>query len=353
MDTSTAITGPGKAYRRGMSLAELFRLFPDNATAEAWFAEQRWGGGKPICPACGHHDVQTGCAHKTMPYRCRHRECRKRFSVKVGTIMESSNLDYQTWAIAIYLHTTSLKGVSSMKLHRDLGITQKSAWHLAHRIRAAYGAGEEETFAGPVEADEAYFGGKQKNKRDRTYIGRGAIGKTIVAGVKDRETNHVSAAVVESTKRRELQRFVAQRASVAADHFTDELASYRGLPNHTAVRHSIGEYVRGQAHINGMESFWSGLKRAYYGDVPPDEPEAPRPLRHRVLRPTQHPPPRHHRPDANRGAEDARPAAPVPRPHRAERTAFRGAGDGPLRKGRPAVSYPASRRRAFSPTAGS
>ncbi|MDD9986766.1 MAG: IS1595 family transposase [Spirochaetaceae bacterium] len=265
MDTSTAKKGPGKAFRRGMSLADLFRLFPDDATAEAWFAEQRWGG-KPTCPQCGHDDVQTGCAHRTMPYRCRHRECRKRFSVKVGTIMESSNLDYQTWAIAIYLHTTSLKGVSSMKLHRDLGITQKSAWHLAHRIRAAYGE-PGDLFEGPVEADEAYFGGKQKNKHigDREYIGRGAVGKTIVAGVKDRETNCISAAVVESTKKRELQSFVAQRASVAADHFTDELASYKGLPNHTAVRHSIGEYVRGQAHINGMESFWAAMKRGYYG----------------------------------------------------------------------------------------
>ena len=209
MDTSDAKTGPGKSFRRGMSLAALFRMFPDDATAEEWFAEQRWAD-KPTCPCCGHEDVQTGCAHKTMPYRCRNRECRKRFSVKTGTVIQSSNLGYQTWAVAIYLHTTSLKGVSSMKLHRDLGITQKSAWHLAHRIRTAYGD-DCEVFAGPVEADEAYFGGKQRNKHvgDRAYIGRGTVGKTIVAGVKDRETNRVSATVVESTQKRELQHFVA------------------------------------------------------------------------------------------------------------------------------------------------
>ena len=256
MESSDANTGPGKSFRTGMSLAALFREFPDDATAEAWFAQERWDG-QPICPACGHDDVQTGCAHKTMPYRCRNRECRKRFSVKTGTVMQSSNLGYQTWAVAIYLVLTSLKGVSSMKLHRDLGITQKSAWHLAHRIREAWG--DPELFDGPVEADEAYFGGKQKNKHigDREYIGRGTVGKTVVAGVKDRDTNQISAAVVETTRKRELQSFVARRASVAADHYTDELSSYQGLPNHTAVRHSIGEYIRGQAHINGMESFWS------------------------------------------------------------------------------------------------
>lgn len=134
---SEATTGPGKAFRRGLSLKELFDHFPDNATAEAWFVEQRWDGGNPVCPACGHHDVQTGAAHKSMPFRCRNRECRKRFSVKTGTAMQSSNLGYQTWAIALYLVITSIKGVSSMRLRRDLKLTQKSAWHLAHRIRMA------------------------------------------------------------------------------------------------------------------------------------------------------------------------------------------------------------------------
>ena len=128
----------GKAFRKGVTLPELFRTFPDDETAEAWFADQRWNG-KPTCPYCGTDDVLVGAAHKTMPYRCRNHDCRKRFSVKTGTVMQSSNLGYQTWAVAIYLILTSVKGVSSMKLHRDLGITQKSAWHLAHRIRQAWG----------------------------------------------------------------------------------------------------------------------------------------------------------------------------------------------------------------------
>ena len=126
---------PGEHYREGVSLVELLRMFPDNETAERWFAQERWGN-EPYSSHYGSLNVQSGAIHRTMPYRCR--DCRRRFSVRTGTVMEGSNLGYQTWALAIYLLTTSLKGVSSMKLHRDLGITQKSAWHLAHRLRQAW-----------------------------------------------------------------------------------------------------------------------------------------------------------------------------------------------------------------------
>ena len=171
-----------------MSLPELIRKFPNDEAAEAWFADQRWPDGKPACPHCGSENVQTGAQHKTMPYRCREKKCAKRFSVKTGTVMENSNLGYQTWAIALYLMLTSLNGVSSMKLHRDLGITQKSAWHLAHRIREAWGALEEEPFEGPIEADEAYFGGKaKKHARGRPQAQDLGDKFSIAAGVYCRE----------------------------------------------------------------------------------------------------------------------------------------------------------------------
>ena len=153
---------PGKYWRKGLSLVDIIKMFTDDDTAEKWFAEQRWGD-EPHCPYCGTTNIQSGSKHKTMPYRCRDNNCGKRFSVKTATVMQSSNLGYQTWAIAIYLLTTSIKGVSSMKLHRDLGITQKSAWHLAHRLRKTF-ENELGKFDGSVEVDETYIGGKESNK---------------------------------------------------------------------------------------------------------------------------------------------------------------------------------------------
>ena len=133
---------PGKASRNGLTLIQLFKMFPDDAMAEAWFVSRRWPKGIR-CPHCGSDDIQVDAKHKTAPYRCR--PCRNagvpgkgKFSVKTGTVMHSSKIGCQKWAIAIYLFNTSLKGVSSMKLHRDLGISQKAAWHMAHRLRVAW-----------------------------------------------------------------------------------------------------------------------------------------------------------------------------------------------------------------------
>ena len=259
---------PGESHRKGLTLKQLFRMFPDDATAERWFAEQRWPDG-PHCPYCGSTNVQSGAKHKTMPYRCREKACAKRFSVRTKTPMEASNLGYQTWAIALYQVTTNLKGVSSMKLHRDLGITQRSAWFLAHRLREAW-KDHGPQFTGPVEVDETYIGGRKKNmskEKRRQFRGRGPAGKKMVMGAKDRQTNRVTARAIEHKDGKTMQGFVANHAAPGAKVYTDQAGGYHGMTgfDHEQVNHNIGEYVRGMAHTNGIESFWAMLKRGYQG----------------------------------------------------------------------------------------
>ena len=258
--------GPGQAQRRGISVIDLMDMFPDEQTSRKWFEDIRWPDGNRTCPRCASVNTAPVPSDKPMPYWCS--DCRSYFSVKVGTIMESSRLPLRKWGIAFYLFATNLKGVSSMKLHRDVGITQKSAWYMAHRIRESLNDETTEKFAGPVEADETYIGGLEKNKHESKKLraGRGTVGKTAVAGLKDRATNRVRAKVVKRTDAPTLQGFVHKETEAGAQVYTDEARAYEGLSRpHEAVKHSAGEYVNEMAHTNGMESFWAMLKRGQDG----------------------------------------------------------------------------------------
>ena len=299
---------PGKHFRKGMNLIEITRMFPDDATAEAWFVKTRWPRG-PACPHCCSTNVLSGANHATMPYRCREKGCRKRFSVRTGTVMQSSNLGYQICAMAIYLCLTNLNGVSSMKLHRDLNITQKSAWHLAHRIRKSLES-RGGMFAGSVEVDETFMGGKRRNMSNgkrKTLEDRGAVGKVAVVGVKDRATKCGIARVSERTDKSTLQGFVVEHAVPGAKVYSDEAFAYEELPfENESVKHSIAEYVRGMVHTNGMKSFWSILKRAHKCTFHKIGPEASGAIRDSIRGTSQHTRPRHHCPNGFSRTQDGR-----------------------------------------------
>ena len=243
-----------------MSVTRLLRLFPDDETAESWFAQARWPNGI-FCPHCQSRDILIGAAHPSMPYRCR--GCRRYFSVKYDSAMQSSKLGCRVWAIAICLLSQHPKGISSIQLAKILDISQEAAWFLGHRIREAWDNSEPMFGGGETEIDEAFFGGKEKNKHaDKKLHENWPAGKTTVSAALNRQQNRIVARVTN-----EPREFALERVRPGATVYTDSAREYGRLPGirHRTVNHSVGEYMRDKASTNGIESFWSLLKRGYMG----------------------------------------------------------------------------------------
>ena len=259
---------PGKSHRKGLSVAEFFEMFPNDETAEQWFVKQRWPNGV-CCVGCGSTNVQVAAKRKRASFRCREKGCQRQFCARTNTFMHGSKLGYRKWVFAVYAAATNLKGVSSMKTYRDLGVTQKTAWFMNHRIRRAWKKDlDSQLFSGPVECDETYVGGKRRNmsaSKRKMATGRGPTGKVAVAGIRDRATNKVKAKVVPNTMSETLGGFVTGNVIPGTRIYTDDATAYTHLPNHASVKHSVSEYVRGDVHTNGIESFWAMLKRAHKG----------------------------------------------------------------------------------------
>lgn len=250
------------------TLIEAVRYFSDLEVCNAYMARIRWTDGKPVCPACGAKGDRVGAIATRQMLRCK--DCRKQFSHKVGTIFEDSPLGLDKWFVAVWAIANCKNGISSHELGRALGVTQKTAWFMLHRIRKAMEVGGFDKLDGPAEADTSYVGGKAKNmhKRRRELLiqGRGAVGKTIVHGVLQRG-GEVRCEVVASDDAERLLPTVRRNVRYGAQVFTDAARSYGELcltHLHQAIDHTKA-YARGVIHTNGLENFWSLLKRTLGG----------------------------------------------------------------------------------------
>ena len=255
-----------------MSSMEFFEMFPTEETVIEWFDHVRWLNGR-YCPHCGSTNTYEVASRKPQPYRCREKGCRKYFSATVGTVLASKKLPVRKWLYAMYLMSISKKGLSSLQMARELRIAQESAWRLGHKIREAWNHGALFPMTGTVAVDETYIGGKRRNMSNSKRrelaeqgVGRGAVGKAPVVGIRSRD-GEVRAALVARVDKPTLQDAIRRNVTPDSTVDSDENASYRGMREyrHEAVTHSTSEYVRVQIHTNGTESFWSLLKRGYHG----------------------------------------------------------------------------------------
>ena len=247
------------------TLTEFTDYFKDEATCLAHFTESRFRDGE-YCPHC-HHDKIYQCANGKR-YHCA--KCKQDFTIRTGTVFGESKLPLRKWYMALYLLSTTSKGISSVQLAKHLGVTQKTAWFMAHRIRASAGQGKGRLF-GKVEADETFIGGLSKNmhkaKRQAAIKGTGGMGKTPIFGMRSRG-GELRAKVVPSVRLSDLHRELKSNVAPGATLYTDNWVGYRGLKayfNHSAVDHMAKEYVNGDCHTNSIESFWALFKRGYQG----------------------------------------------------------------------------------------
>ncbi len=252
------------------TLIEAVKNFADLDKCNEFMSNLKWPDEKITCPKCGCDNVAKMETRKML--RCR--DCKKQFSYKVGTIFEDSPLGLDKWFVAVWCIVNAKNGISSYELHRALGVTQKSAWHMLHRIRLAMQEGCFVKLKGTIESDETFVGGKAKNMhkdvRARKITGRGPSGKAIVHGVLERG-GKIIAGVVGNRKRHSVQKAIRENVETNSTVYTDELKSYIGLDDeftHAMIDHAK-EYVRGDVrgdvHVNGMENFWSLLKRCING----------------------------------------------------------------------------------------
>jgi transposase-like protein len=242
---------------------------PDKAFAAA--VALRWPDGI-TCPRCGSKEHSFISTRKI--WFCK--GCKRQFTVKVGSIFEDSPMGMDKWMFATWLICSCKNGISSCEVARHLGITQKSAWFMDHRIRTAMQSGSFNKLSGQVEADEAFIGGKARNmhapERKRRITGTGGKDKTPVMGILERG-GKVRTKIVDNTKKKTLQKEIRERVLAGSALFTDALKSYEGLDEyqHEVVDHAI-EYVRGEVHTNGLENFWSLVKRGLAGTYVSVEP---------------------------------------------------------------------------------